>query len=205
MSTKFCPQINSAEEEPKTRNFHGVDGISNTVHPLCQAASIPEPAGTNHTSRVDISTKRWGTLCARWWLEQAPVKLLVRQGCRGAVTDQEHADGEDGWLAPQTAGWRSRGSRHRQREHEGGAGIAVVVTRCRMPADQAVMEHKSSDLLRARILSPTYPFLNLHRSLHFPSRSMFQECFNHSSTIELKDELLNYILNLNNATDKTRI
>ena len=31
------------------------------------------------------------------------------------------------------------------------------------------------------------------------------ECFNHSSTIDLKDESLNYVLKLNNATDKTRI
>ena len=33
ISTKFRCQINSADEEIKKRNFHGVDGISNTVHP----------------------------------------------------------------------------------------------------------------------------------------------------------------------------
>ena len=33
VSTKFLVQINSGDEEIKKRNFHGVDGISNTVHP----------------------------------------------------------------------------------------------------------------------------------------------------------------------------
>ena len=33
VSTKFRVQINSVDEEMKKRNFHGVDGISNTVHP----------------------------------------------------------------------------------------------------------------------------------------------------------------------------
>ena len=33
VSTKFLVQINFGDEEIKKRNFHGVDGISNTVHP----------------------------------------------------------------------------------------------------------------------------------------------------------------------------
>ena len=33
VSTKFQTQKNSVEEELKRRNFRGVDGISNTVHP----------------------------------------------------------------------------------------------------------------------------------------------------------------------------
>jgi len=33
----------------------------------------------------------------------APVKLLVWQGYRGAVTGRERAHGEAGWLSPQTA------------------------------------------------------------------------------------------------------
>ena len=90
VSTKFRCQLKSVEEEQKEQISTGVDGISNTVHPLASAfwhwpAQIPSipgvgvlaPTGSNRTSRIDISTKRAG----------ASEAAGSRQGCRGAVTE----------------------------------------------------------------------------------------------------------------------
>ena len=63
-------------------------------------------------------------------------------------------------------------------------------------------------LAPCRNLSVLSRFLSESASLALLSlRSVFQEyCSNrNSSTIILKDELLNYVLKLNNATDETRI
>ena len=54
VSTKFKPQINFVEEEPKKRNFQRWTGFE---MPSTLGASVPAPANANHTRRVSISTK----------------------------------------------------------------------------------------------------------------------------------------------------
>ena len=77
VSTKFKPQINFVEEEPKKRNFQRWTGFE---MPSTLGASVPAPAGANHTRRVSIFTKRRKIVrqVVAGARAATPVKLLIR-------------------------------------------------------------------------------------------------------------------------------